>query len=126
MVLKLKILEDQCSIHRLSPDAKIPEKLFKDSFYSISRTIEELSIVCSSKTELNSERAETGWSCIKILGPLDFSMTGILADISLVLAKVKISIFALSTFDTDYILIKSDRIEAAKTALQKAGYIFEN
>ena len=126
MVLKLKILEDQYSIHRFYPDAKIPEKLFKDSFYSISRTIEELSIVCSSKTELNSERVETGWSCIKILGPLDFSMTGILADISLVLAKVKISIFALSTFDTDYILIKSDRIEAAKTALQKAGYIFEN
>jgi len=57
---------------------------------------------------------------------LDFSLTGILADISAVLAKAEISIFAISTFDTDYILVKSEKLQATKKALQQAGYIFKN
>jgi hypothetical protein len=75
---------------------------------------------------LDQERIETGWSCIQILGPLDFSLTGILADISSVLAKAEISIFAISTFDTDYILVKSEKLQAAKKALQQAEYRFKN
>jgi len=72
-----------------------------------------------------SNISETGWSCIKVLGPLDFSLTGILADISAVLAKASVSIFAISTFDTDYVLVKSEKLPVARNALQKAGYTFE-
>jgi hypothetical protein len=95
-------------------------------FFSVTRTDEELSIVCSSATALDSGKAEGGWSCIKVLGPLDFSLTGILAGISAVLAGTGISLFALSTFDTDYVLVRSERLTAARTELQRAGYFFED
>ena len=124
MKLKLKILDHLFTIHRLSPGSSIPKQVFDCEFYSISKTDEELSIVCPSAIMLDSKNSEDGWSCIKVLGPLDFSLTGILADISGVLSKAGISIFAISTFDTDYILVKSDKTMAAKAALQKAEYIF--
>ena len=125
MKLKLSVLEDLFTIHRFAPDNEIPKEVCKGQFYSISRTDEELSIVCSSSVVLGSKRSETGWACIKVLGPLDFSLTGILADISKALAKAKISIFAISTFDTDYILLKSVKLQTAITALKKAEYIFK-
>ena len=126
MKLNLNILEGSFSIHRLSPNDEIPNQIFQNQFYSITKTDEELSVVCASSIHLDSERPETDWSCIKILGPLDFSLTGILADISAVLAKAEISIFAISTFDTDYILIKSEKLQAAKKALEQAEYTFKN
>ncbi|OQX62500.1 MAG: hypothetical protein B5M51_06030 [Anaerolinea sp. 4484_236] len=85
-----------------------------------------LSIVCDINTNIASEKSEKDWACIKVLGPLDFALTGILARISNVLAEAEISIFALSTYDTDYVLVKSNTLLASKKALKKAGYIFEN
>ena len=123
--LKLSVLEDLFTIHRFPANYDIPEQIYESKFYSISKTEDELSIVCNSSILLNSEETETGWSCIKVLGPLDFSLTGILADISAVLAKAEISIFALSTFDTDYILVKSEQILFAKDALLTSGYTFK-
>ena len=125
MKLKLSVLEDLFTIHRFAPDNEIPKEVCEGQFYSISKTDEELSIVCSSTVVLHSERSETGWACLKVLGPLDFSLTGILAEISEVLAKAEISIFAISTFDTDYILLKSEKLQTAITALKKAEHIFK-
>lgn len=124
MKLKLNILEDLFTVHRFPPDHEIPKQIYENQFCSISKTEDELSIVCSSSLLLGSDISETGWSCIKVLGPLDFSLTGILADISAVLAKAEVSIFAISTFDTDYVLVKSEKLPVAKEALQKAGYTF--
>jgi len=126
MKLKLTVLEDLFSVHRFPPDHDIPKQIYESQFYSISKTDSELSIVCSSSILLDSERSETDWSCIKVQGPLNFSLTGILADISDVLAKAKVSIFAISTFDTDYILVKSEKLSVANQALQKAGYTYCN
>ena len=123
--LKLSVLEDLFTIHRFPANYDIPEQIYESKFCSISKTEDELSIVCNSSILMNSEETETGWSCIKVLGPLDFSLTGILADISAVLAKAEISIFALSTFDTDYILVKSEQISFAKDALLASGYTFK-
>lgn len=120
--LQLDILEDRYRIHRFPPDHAIPEQIYTSPFYSISKTEDELSIVCSSSIALNSPDSESGWSCIKVLGPLDFSLTGILADISAALAAVEVSIFAISTFDTDYILIKTEQLQPASEALRDAGY----
>lgn len=126
MKLQLSIVENRFTIHRFPPDHDIPNQVYGSKFYSISRTEDELSIVCDSSTQMNSEKPESGWSCIKIAGVLDFSLTGVLADISSVLAEAEISIFAISTYDTDYILVKSEKLQPARKALLVSGYTFNN
>jgi uncharacterized protein len=124
MKLQLNILENHFMIHRFPANYEIPNQVYESQFYSISKTDEELSIICNSTTQINSEKSDTDWSCIKVEDPLDFSLTGILAKISTVLAKAKISIFVISTFDTDYILVKSEKLPFAERALLKSGYTF--
>ena len=125
MKSKLYVLEDVFTIHRFPPDNEIPIWLFDGPFCHITKTVDEISVICSSSVQLNSTKSETGWSCIKVLGPLDLSLTGLLADVLKVLAKAKISIIALSTFDTDYILVKSDQVKSAIHSLRQAEYHFE-
>ncbi len=122
--LTFSILDDAFTIHRLPPDHAIPEQIHKSCVYSITKTLEELSVICTSSIPVDSDICETGWSCLKVLGPLDFSLTGILANVSAILANEKISIFAISTYDTDYILIRSDTLSLAKKALKSSGHIF--
>lgn len=124
MKLNFGIIEGSFTIHRLSPYSEIPYDVSQSSFYSISKTEEELSIVCHSSLPIISENSDAGWSCLKVIGPLDFSLTGILADIAVVLAKAGISIFAISTFNTDYIMVKSDSLENAKKVLRMAEHTF--
>ena len=95
------------------------------AFSSIIRTDEEITVICPSAIDLATQQCESGWSVLKVIGPLDFSLTGILADISRILSDAKISLFALSTWDTDYILIKSCSREEAIKALTGAGHFFE-
>ena len=124
--LKLKILEGEFSIYRFSSSTKIPDITYESSFYTISKTDDELSIVCESKIKLQADESEHNWRCFKVLGPLDFSLTGIISKISSTFAESKISIFAISTYDTDYILVKSQQVELAKESLIKSGYPIEN
>ena len=124
--LKLSVLDGEYVVHRFSPESQIPVDVLKRNLISITRTNDELSIVCDAQLSFNSEKSEAGWACIKVLGPLDFGLTGILARVSGVLAEAEISIFALSTYDTDYILVKNNTLSVAKKALSEAGYIFEN
>ena len=120
----LIILDGMFSIHRFNPDRAVPDPVFQASFFSITKTADELSVVCPSGIKFFFGREESGWSCIKVAGPLDFSLTGILSDISKVLADAGISIFAISTFDTDYILVKANDIKTAQNALEQAAYHF--
>jgi len=122
--IRLTLLRDEFSIHRLPADAQVPAAVFDCPFYSVSRTADEVSIVVPETVKLESTRQEPGWACLKVMGPLDFGLTGILAGISKVLAEEGISIFAISTFDTDYILIKKSVKDQAKMALTAAGYQF--
>ena len=126
MKLQLNILEYRFTLHRFPANYEIPNQVYESKFYAINKTEDELSIVCNSSIQLNSGKSEIDLSCIKVLGPLDFSLTGILAKISAVLAEAEISIFAISTFDTDYILIKSEKLPFAKEALLKSGYTFNH
>ena len=123
--LVLSVLSETFTIHKLSPDTSIPEGILKNNFYSISKTENELSLVCSQVIEVQSLQSSKGWKCIKVKGPLDFNLTGILAGISDILTRGKISIFAISTFDTDYILVRSQNLSSARNKLSKAGYKFE-
>ncbi len=122
--LKFSILEGPFTIHRLKPGAGIPKSVTSSPFYSISGSGEELSIVAPGKINIESEKSEPGWSVLKVTGPFDFSETGILAGIASTLAAASIPIFAVSTFDTDYILVKREHLKTAKAALSAAGHKF--
>lgn len=91
-------------------------------FFTVSRTEDELSIVCDSLFVPKGIQAETGWQALKVEGPLDFNLTGILSSLVQPLAENGISIFALSTFDTDYLLIKKESLGKAKQVLVHAGH----
>lgn len=123
--LKLKVLKGEFTIHRFPAKSKIPSSVYESDFFTVSKTDDEVSIVCDSSITLQSEKSETGWSCFKVLGPLDFSLTGILAEIASSLAESNISIFAISTYDTDYILVDSKKVELAKGSLVASGYLIK-
>lgn len=117
--LTLSVLPGEYTVHRLAPNAPMPPDVF-----SAIRTPGELSIVALTTQHVASERREGPFRCLKVEGPLDFALTGILASIAVPLAAAKISIFALSTFDTDYVLVKSESLAAAKVALLSQGFKF--
>jgi len=123
--LVLSVLSETFTIHKLSPNVSIPEEILKSNYYSVSKRENELSVVCSELIEVQSLQRSKGWKCIKVKGPLDFNLTGILAGISDILFQANISIFAISTFDTDWILVKSQDLSSARTKLRLAGYKFE-
>ena len=120
--MELKILENKLKVVKLKNDAAISEIVWKQGFYSITRTDEELSIVVDEDVNIKSDKAEYNWRAIRITGILDFSLIGILAKISTILAQAKISIFAISTYNTDYILIKTDQLDDAIDVLRQNGY----
>lgn len=92
-------------------------------FYFIGRTDEEVSLVCKTEdTPANTTERDDGWKAFRIEGVLDFSLIGILSKISGILADNKIGIFAVSTYNTDYILVKAENFDKAMTVLEDAGY----
>lgn len=120
--LTLSLQPDDYSICRLGPGADIPHWALAGDFFSITRTKEELSLVCSQEVVPAHVQCERGWRCIMVVGPLDCSLPGILASLTSSLAEAGISIFALSTFDTDYVLVKSENLEKALGKLTEAGH----
>jgi len=121
-MLSLTLLDETFTVHRLAPDAQVPATALVSSFFAIARTDEELSLVLPDSVEVESKKSATGWACFKVEGPLEFGLVGILAGISSTLAEAGVSIFAVSTFDTDYILVKRKQLQVAKEALTSAGY----
>ena len=118
----LKLHSTNFTIHTLDIDTVIPAELFKQSMFVIAKTKDELSIVCPTQFVIDSLDAEHDWRALEVIGPLGFSLTGIMANISGVLAKANISIFTISTYDTDYLLVKQQHINDAIKALKKDGY----
>lgn len=110
------------AICRLPAGAPIPESVLSAWFVSITRTPDELSIVCDERTILEGARVEQGWSLLKVDGPLDFSAIGIVASLATPIAAAGISLFVISTFDTDFVLVKTENLDAATEALERAGH----
>ncbi|MCB0404725.1 MAG: ACT domain-containing protein [Bdellovibrionales bacterium] len=123
MSLTLEIIPDLFAICRLDAQSAIPNWAIKSPFFSVSKTADELSIVCEQKDVPPGIKAERDWRCLKVAGPLDFSLTGILASLAAPLAEKGVSLFAISTFDTDYLLVKSNQLQRAAEALKKAGHV---
>ena len=118
----LQILRDRLAVCRLPPQAEIPEWARPGDLLVITRTPAELSIICSQRFVPPDTKAERDWRAIKVIGPLDFNLVGVLAALSTTLAKAGISIFALSTYDTDYLLVRMVDFERACSALNAAGH----
>lgn len=119
--LKLEIQKGRYGVCRLPKEAPIPQWA-QGVLTSVTRTADELSIVCSTEKIPQEIQCEKGWKVVKVLGPLDFSLVGILASLTATLANAGISIFVISTFDTDYLLVKNENIETAIKVLAAAGH----
>jgi hypothetical protein len=118
MQLNLSVLPDLYAISRLPVDAALPDWAQRGEFISLTRTTDELSVVCPQKNVPPGVKCERNWRCLKVAGPLDFALTGVLASLASALAEADISLFALSTFDTDYLLVKADKLTPAIAALK--------
>lgn len=121
-ILTMKLLKEKYGVCRLDKNELIPEWAQNSDLFSITKTCDELSIICSQDDIPNNIQCEKDWRILKIEGPLDFSLIGILASISTLLAQKGISIFAISTYDTDYILVKNKDIDNAIQSLIKEKY----
>lgn len=122
MGLTLSLLPGTFTICRLDPEANIPDWAKPGGFISVTRTSDELSIVCTGVNVPEGVKADRGWRCFKVEGPLDLSLTGVLASLANPLAEARINIFALSTFDTDYLLVKEEKVSHAAEVLIRAGH----
>lgn len=118
----LSALPQTFAIHSLPVTAAIPAEVFQAPVYFLGKTSEELSIVVPDSLNIDSDDCDLDWRVLEVLGPLQLSMIGIMADISQVLAKANISIFIVSTFETDYFLVKQKDLTSAANALQQDGY----
>ena len=114
---------DRLGVCRWAPDTEIPQwALSGGGFVSVTRTADELSLVCGERAVPQGIQCEPGWRIFKIDGPLDFALTGILASVAQPLAEAGVSIFAISTYYTDYVMVKEQDVEKAAHALEAAGH----
>jgi uncharacterized protein len=118
----LSVLQESFAICRLEKDAPIPDWALAGSFVSITRTADELSIVAPESDIPAKTKCVGGWSCLKLEGTFDLSSIGILASLAGPLAHEGISVLALSTFETDYLLVKLEDLKHAVRIFLEAGY----
>ena len=121
--IPLMILPGLLAVCRLPSDAPYPEWARPGVLLALIRTQDELSVVCPERYVPPEVKAERGWRALQIQGPLDFSLVGVLAGILTPLSEAGVSIFALSTYDTDYILVKESALERAVDALNQSGFL---
>ena len=120
--MKLSLMTGSFAICRLDPDAPVPRWASRGAFTSITRTPQELSIVCDEGAVPARVQAERGWRALVVEGPLDFSLTGVIAGLAGILAKAAVSVFVVSTYDTDYVLVRDHAVARAVAALRAAGH----
>ncbi|MGD8329403.1 MAG: ACT domain-containing protein [Acidobacteriota bacterium] len=122
---ELVVLRDNYGVCRFGAKALVPEWVDHGSFWSVSRTPDELSIVCAEIHVPSGVQAERGFSCLKVVGPLEFSSVGVLAALTGALATRGISLLTISTFETDYILVRQIDLPDAIDALREAGHLVQ-
>lgn len=120
----LRLLAERLAVCRLPTSAPWPAPTSLEGCWSVTRTEAELSVVCPEEAVPGGDhvRVEQGWRALEVEGPLDFSMVGVMAGITAPLADSGVSVFVISTFDTDYVLVKSTAITHAIAALRAAGH----
>ena len=122
---RLSLVPGAWSIARLSADAPIPAWATASAWFSVTRTPDELSVVGPADHVPHGIQSEGPWAMFRVEGPLAFSETGVIAGLSRVLAEASVSVFVVSTFDTDYVLVPAGDLGTARSALVRAGYVWE-
>ena len=127
---RLTVVPGRYSICRFAPQSDSPAWIDRSAFHSETRTHQELSIVCTSDcvpNDVSGEKVtrEEPWSLLEVAGPIDFGEIGIVASLSVAVAQAGVSIFVISTYNTDYILVKEPSLNDAVDALLRAGHIVE-
>jgi len=120
--LSLSQLPHTYAVCQFHPDKHIPYWALLGDFVSLTRTPEELSIVCQQNNVPDDIEAERGWCCVQVQGAFDFSIAGVHASLAIPLAQADISVLAIATYATDYLLIKEDDVERALLVLEQAGH----
>src|SRR5712692_1998508 len=120
--LELTLLPERFAISRIAADASVPDWATQGPFFSVTRTGDELSIVTELSRVPVGVQSQSGWRALKVHGPFVLSEIGVLAALTAPLAEAKISLFAVSTFDTDYLLLASETLPAAIAELERAGH----
>ena len=120
--LELTLLPERFAISRLAADSPIPGWATQGPFFSVTRTGDELSVVSELSRVPPGVQSQPGWRILKVHGPFVLSEIGVLSGLAAPLAESNISLFAVSTFDTDYLLVVSATLSAAITALERAGH----
>ncbi|MDT0594149.1 ACT domain-containing protein [Glaciecola petra] len=118
----LRVLSKTFAIHSLDENSNIPSSVFKCDIYFIGKTEDELSLVVPQSLSIPAIETDFDWRVLEVLGPLNLSLVGIMSDISGVLAAAKVSVFIVSTFETDFVLVKQEQLTNAINALKKARY----
>ncbi|OFC72351.1 ACT domain-containing protein [Alteromonas confluentis] len=118
----LAVIKSEFTIHAFDPHSAIPASVLSSDYYFIGKTEDTLSVVVPSSVKLMSLESDEGWRALELLGPLELSMVGIMANLGTVLANAKVSMFIVSTFDTDFFLVKADKLNDAISALSEDGY----
>lgn len=122
MSLTLSVLDGTYAVCQLPADAAPPAWAFAGEFWSVTRAPGELSVVCAAVDVPDDIKADKGWAALRLHGPFEFTLTGILAGVLNPLRDAGVGIFALSTFDTDYVLVAGARLADAVAALRAAGH----
>jgi len=125
LVLRLQILARPLAVCRLNNGEPIPSWATEGDFFSVTRTDDELSIVCDQMLVPTEIRAEHGWRVLRIAGKFEFTVVGVLASLVRPLAESGIPVFAISTFDTDYLLVKDHDLARSIDALKNSGHRIE-
>jgi uncharacterized protein len=123
--MRIKILENTYSLCKLLPTADVPKWHLSSTFYTITKTNDELSIVCETAFVPDNVQQSKGWRLLQIAAILDLSLTGITATFSTALANAGVNLCVIATFNTDYILVQDEKLALAKQALQNVGFSFE-
>jgi hypothetical protein len=119
---ELSLLPEKFTICRLAPDAVVPEWATRGQFFSITRTSDELSVIAETAVVPERLRTEVRWRLMRVHGPFDFSEVGVLASLVQPLAAAGVSVFTVSTFDTDYLLLQCSQLRDAVAALRDAAH----
>ena len=126
IMLILTLLEERLAVCRLDAAAEVPDWATAGSLFSVTRTAHELSVVCPAEFVPAGVKCEKGWRVFELEGPFKFSEVGILSAVAAPLARAGIGIFAVSTFDTDYVLFKEEGLDPAAGALRDRGHEVRN
>ena len=124
-ILELKILPHQFSIHRLLPKHEVPDLLYrKNNFFSFTSTDEETSLICESSFDIKDSVRDDRWSCIKLVGQLNVEETGIWSRITSACSNCGCAVLTVTTFNTDYFLVKTMQLEKMKSFFLENNFVF--